>query len=481
MPVSQSRDFFGFQGVIYHGCVESSLVIDSSSLPIQDLLDLLSSQSATIDRLEARIRELEAEIAQLRNGPPAPPVKSVPSFVKPNKAPHEKMPRKKRAQGYSRPCEKATRVVLHVVDNCPDCNRKLTGGWVHRKRQVIEIPQSSYDVIEHLLIRRRCGVCAKLHLAKPDLAQEVAGKHRIGIRLMSLIVTMKKVGRMTVRTIQQFLKNIYGLHLSEGSIIELLKDVARRGKPFYDQLKQALRDSQAINGDETSWRVDGDNTWMWSFSTPDIRFFVADKSRGHHVPEEVLGEEFHGVLTTDFYAAYSFYLGEHQRCWVHLFRDLDELLAKNADNVALARWARRVRRVWRDATDYRSDDPRERVRARRRFQKRLVAIAQPYCQRGDDAPVQRVLAGRLCRFANELFTFVEYPNVTHDNNAAERAVRPLVIYRKVTGGSRSDKGAKTTAVLMSLLHTWAAKQLNPFVECIRMLQSPLAQVLSHED
>jgi cell division protein FtsB len=455
-------------------------VTDLSSLPIQDLLDLLSSQSATIDRLEARVRELEAEIAQMRNGPPSSAAKTVPSFVKPNKAPREKMPRKKRAQGYSRPCEKATRVVPHAVDNCPDCNRKLTGGWVHRKRQVIEIPQASYEVIEHLLIRRRCGVCGRLHLAKPDLAHEVAGKHRVGIRLMSLIVAMKKVGRMTVRGIQQFLKNIYGLHLSEGSIIELLKDVARRGKPFYEQLKQALRDSQSISGDETSWRVNGRNTWMWSFSTPDIRYFEANNSRGHQVPKDVLGEEFHGVLTSDFYAAYSFYLGEHQRCWVHFLRDLDELVAKNADNAALARWARRVRRVWREATDFKSDDPRERVRARRRFQKRLVAIAQPYCKQGDAASVQRVLANRLCRFANEMFTFVEHLGVTHDNNAAERAVRPAVIYRKVTGGSRSDEGAKTTAVLMSLMHTWAARQLNPFVECIQMLQSLPAQVLSHE-
>lgn len=439
---------------------------DPSLFSGQELLKL-------VEQLQMRISELEAEVARLKGGPPAAgSVKSVPAFVRPNKAKREgPTKRKPRSNGFSRPRETPSRTVQHSVNNCPDCGRKLSGGWVHSTRQVIEIPQVSYEVVEHQLLRKKCGVCSKSHLARPDLGQEVAGKHRIGIRLMSLIVTMKKVCRMTVRGIQSYLKSVYRLHLAGGTIIGVLKDVALRGEAFYTLLKQAVRDSQNVHADETSWRVDGKNTWMWSFSTPDVRLFVANDSRGHHVPKELLGEEFHGVLSSDFYAGYTFYLGEHQRCWVHLFRDIDALKGNHPDNRKLIRWSARVKQLWRDACDFKSDNPRIRTKARIRFQKKMVALAQPYCRKGDDEPPQRVLAQRMCRFANELFTFVEYPCVPSNNNAAERAIRPIVIYRKVTGGSRSNVGVDITAKLMSLVATWKVRGLNPLNACQELLRN----------
>ena len=351
---------------------------------------------------------------------------------------------------------------------------------MHRARQVIEIPECAYEVVEHRLLRKRCGVCNKLHLAHPDLTAEVAGKHRVGIRLMSLIVTLSKVGRMTTRTIQSTLKCLFGLHLSQGAIISILHDVAEHGKGFYEQLKQAIRTSRSVNADETSWRTDGKNTYMWSFSTENVRLFVADSSRGHHVPENVFGEDWRGILCSDFYSGYYFYLGEHQRCWVHLLRDLKELVDKHAGNKKLARWAARVKQLWRDACHFKSDDARMRIKARRLYQRRLVGLASRYCGKREDAPPQRVLAERMLRFANELFTFVEYDFVAADNNAAERAIRPIVIYRKVTGGSRSEGGAKTTATLMSMVSTWAARGQNPLQAVAEMLRTPLVADLSHE-
>jgi transposase len=444
---------------------------DPSFLPVQELLDL-------IEQLQTRVVELESELARLKGGPPsAGPAKGVPAFVKPNKpvcgTPTERKPRK---NGFSRRVETPTRSVQHAVDNCPDCGRRLSGGWVHSARQVIEIPQASYEVVEHQLLRRKCGVCAKSHLAHPDLAQDVAGKHRIGIRLMSLIVTMKKACRMTVRGIQSFLKGVYGLHLAVGTIINILKDVARRGEAFYAQLKQAIRDSQNVHADETSWRVNGKNTWMWSFSTPDVRLFVANDSRGHHVPKEVIGENFGGVLSSDFYGGYNFHPRDHQRCWAHLFRDIDALTSMHPANRKVAGWSARVKQLWRDACDFESDDPRARTKARIQFQYKLAALAQPYRSKGDDQAPQRILAERMYRYANELFTFVEYPYVPPDNNAAERAIRPIVIYRKVTGGSRSHPGVDVTAILASFIGTWNARGISPLQACAEMLRNTAAAI-----
>ena len=472
---------------------------DAAYPPIQELLDLLTSQSAIIERqaalireqsvreealsfqverLEERISELEIELARLRNDPPGGVTKSLPSFVKPNKPSRETTFRKPRAQGFSRRVEAPTRTVPHVVERCPDCNRKLAGGWVHHTRQVIEIPEIRYEVIEHAMMGRHCGVCSKDHVAAHDFSDVVIGNSRFGIRLMSLIVSLKSVSRMTVRGIQEFLHCVYGLRIAVGAITGVLHTVARCGRKEFGQLLVSIRNSPSVQADETSWRENGKNHYVWSLSTPDTRLYVVHKSRGHKVPEALLGPSWKGVLGSDFYSGYNFYLGEHQRCWVHFLRDLKALEEKHPDNAALLRWVTEVRQVWKDATSFHDGDRRVRIKAKSVFQQRLIAIAQPFAGRSVDGSIQRVLADRIMRFANELFTFVEYPFVLPDNNAAERAIRPLVISRKVSGGTRSHKGSATTSILMSLVGTWKMRQQHVMQTCAQMLRNASSSLCS---
>ena len=443
---------------------------------IRDQREIISRQTMALAQFELRVSELEAEVAQLRKGGGSTPGGSLPPFVKPNKPAAERKPRKARDHGNARRIEAPTRVVKHTVERCPDCNRALNGGWVHRSRQIIEIPVVSYEVIEHQFFRRHCGVCGKDHIASPDLSSEAVGQHRLGVRLMALIVHLKKVGRMTVSGIQRLLLSLFGLRLAEGTVSEVLHAVARHGAPCYEELHTCIRESNAVHADETSWREDGRNHWMWVFSTQNARLFVEDKSRGHHVPKQVLGETFNGVLSSDFYAGYTFYLGEHQRCWVHFLRDLKQLREKYPHDIALRRWVKKIHKIWKSATEFSSEDRKTRVRARSRFQKLLVALAEPFAGANGADAVQRTLAQRVMRFVNEMFTFVEHPEVPSDNNPAERAIRPVVIYRKVTGGSRSEQGSTTTAVLMSLLSTWQLRNLDPMHTCVRMLQSATPQL-----
>jgi len=250
---------------------------------IVDQSRVIDHQSAMLEQFEQRVSELEIEVAQLRKGGGSTPGGSLPSFVKPNKPAQEQKPRKARAHGYARRIEKPTRFVRHVAERCPDCGRLLSGGWLHRIRQVIDIPALSYDVIEHQIFRSHCGVCDKDYIAKPDLSSEALGNHRIGVRLMAFIVHLKKVGRMTVNGIRQVLLSLFGLRLAKGTISEVLHAVARHGAPCYEQLHTCIRESGTVQADETSWREDGRNHWMWVFNTLHTRLFVEDKSRGHHV------------------------------------------------------------------------------------------------------------------------------------------------------------------------------------------------------
>ena len=429
------------------------------------IVSLLDSRSLILD-LRSRLAALEADTKPPSKDPPTGGARVVPSFVKPNRAPRAKKVRKRRSDSFVRHREAPTRVVVHAVDDCPDCGRHLSGGSVHRSRQVIDIPAVQYTVTDHRIIGRYCGVCKKRHVASVDLSGVVLGRHRIGVRLMSLIGYLSEVCRMPKRTIQTYMKSMHGLHLAVGEITELLHTLARKGRMFYEQLLDAVRASPFVNADETGWREDGVNGYVWSFSNPVSRVYIRDKSRGHQVSEAALGEQFEGILVSDFYGGYNYHLGEHQRCWAHFVRDLKELREKHPRDRTVTSWVKRVLGLYYRARDFSSEIRAKRVRARFQFQNRLTALGEKYISQ--DVP-QRILAQRCVKYASELFTFIEHVGVPSENNAAERAIRPLVIARKISGGTRSAKGSETKMVLASLFGTWKLRGLEPLGECTRIL------------
>jgi transposase len=443
----------------------------------------------TREELEALVLQLleqaavlEKELADLRGGgggsssgggkpatKPASAAKPVPAFVKANRPKRENKEHKRRPQGHARGYSAPTEIVVHAVEACPDCGRKLEGGTPHRVREVIDIPVLPVEITHHVLVGRWCGVCQERRLPSVDLSGVVVGKRRLGVRVMGLVSYLCTDCRMPKRAVRRLLRSLYALEISVGEISELLHAVARHGREMYEGLRQTLRNSAYVHADETGWREDGLNGYLWSFSNPRVRYFKYDRSRGHQVPEAELGEDFRGILASDFYSAYSFYPGEHQRCWAHLLRDLDDLVGKHPDDAGVGAWVGAVKRVYYEALDFRSEKRRARVKAREHFQQRISALARPYA--GSALP-QGVLAQRIERFLPELFTFVEYPEVPSDNNAAERSLRPPVIARKISGGTRSPRGSTTAAILMSLFGTWKLRQQDGLHACTTMLTDP---------
>ena len=183
----------------------------------------------------------------------------------------------------------------------------------------------------------------------------------------------------------------------------------------------------------------------------------------------MLGPGWSGILASDFYAGYNYHLGLHQRCWAHLLRDVKTLQEAFSADISVTVWCQRLRTLYEEATSCCWIHKKARIRAREQLQRRLVDLARPYAN--TEAP-QSILAARLLRFEPELFTFVEHPHVPPDNNAAERAIRPAVITRKVCGGTRSKRGSEVRSILMSLFGTWLARGVDPLDTCAQMLRTP---------
>src|SRR5512137_1225452 len=215
-------------------------------------------------------------IAELEQGKLEPP-----AFVKPNRPlPSEpKKPRKKRAVEHntSRKRAQPTRIERHVLELCPDCGYRLRGESLAYSREVIELPPPPpVDVIEHQVIKRWCPHCEAWHSPKLNLSGQVIGQGRIGVGIASLVSYLRTTLRLPFRGIQRYLATLHRLQLSVGELVELAHAVRQQLQPQADQLKTAVQRSTVTHGDETSWRENGQNGYVWAFVTAGpqaVRYF----------------------------------------------------------------------------------------------------------------------------------------------------------------------------------------------------------------
>lgn len=437
-------------------------VIAAQQVTIEEQQIHLAEQTQVIATLRQRLTDLERRLGGSGG-------MSVPGTKPAQRSKASGRPRKRRERGYARLRRTPTATVTHAADHCPDCGSRLLGGWVKRRREVIDLPIAPATVTEHRIVARTCPQCNRLVLPSDPLAGVVHGQQRFGARLISVIATLREMARLPVRTVQRLLAQLYSLRLSVGAITAAADRVAAQGQAEVTAIRDRIRGSPWVHADETGWRQNGVNGYAWTFCTPTDRSFLR-RGRNKEVVEEVLGETFAGVLISDFYAGYHHYPGLKQRCWVHLLRDIHDLTVAYPDDAGLADWAAPVRAVYAAATqDARADDATGGL-AQQHFQEQLLAVCDPFAN--DPTAVQARLCRRVQRHIDELFVFVAHPPLPAENNAVERSVRPLVTCRKISGGTRSDQGSVTKMTLASLFGTWDARGLNPFDQCFRLLTSP---------
>jgi len=436
---------------------------------------LLAAAETTAGQLAQRVGELAQRVRELEDRqPPSKPPGLAGNKLAPARSARAKQARRGRAVNRARARMTPTARVVHALAQCPDCGRALAGGSVKWTREVIEVPPPPPVVVtEHVYLERYCAHCRCGQVPRADVAGAAVGRSRLGIGLVSLIATLREAGRWPLRTIQWYLATVHGLALSLGALVAALKRVAAAGADTVDGILRQIRGSPVVNADETGWREDGVNGYVWSFSTPEAQYFTrARRTKG--VLDEVLGDRFDGVLVSDFYAAYDHYPGAQQRGRAHLLRDADELAARHPTDHALAAWVAGLRDLFRRATAFArgAADPTARRQAKRAYEAAARAHAQPHL--GQPAAAQRVLAQRIADYLPALFEFVLDPAIPATNNAAERALRHLVTGRKISGGTRSQEGTETRMALATLFGTWHAEGRNPLIACRQLLADATA-------
>ena len=442
--------------------------VDLNKASRETLLVIIGEQRGIIDQLRQRVESLEAKLSSSRGPRSGMPGHKPAAKGKP--VVEVKKRRKPRSHGFARARMEPTRRVVHAPESCPECGTGLAGGWVQRSREVIELAVVPVEVTEHVFIARMCPLCRKRRLPRKSLSGLAVGRQRLGVNLVSLIATLREEGRLPIGTIQWYLKMVHGLKLSVGAIVRAVHHVARLGMGALEEILERIRGSPVVHADETGWREEGTNGYVWTFSTSTERYFLR-RGRGKGVVDEVLGETFSGVLVSDFYAAYDHYPGLKQRCWAHLLRDIHELKVLYPEDPILVKWVQAVHRLYVKARTWVSAGKRTPSQGQLVLEEGLLALCRPFLE--DSLAPQGRLCRRIEKHIKELFVFVSHPQVPSDNNSAERSLRHLVVSRKISGGTRSEPGSDSKMTLASLFGTWRARGLNPFLECRSLLISPL--------
>ncbi|MBI5475701.1 MAG: IS66 family transposase, partial [Ignavibacteriales bacterium] len=372
----------------------------------------------------------------------------IPNFIKePVTHRHKKCGQKQGHKGYSRKIPERIDVVKPLtIEFCPECGGELSNVQEVRKRYIEDIPEISNTIITEFQIERRyCKNCKKI--VEPDVPDALPNA-RFGLRLMSLIVYLKDGLALPVEKIVALLKAQYNLTLSDGEVIKILEQMADALGPYYETLKQKIKDARVKHSDETGWRVNGKNYWLWTLINKEIAVYLIRKRRSYNVPAKVLGKQDGKVIISDRAPLYNT-LEENTNClqqksWSHILRDSKDI----AEHYKEAKPTHKeLKSIYHQAKSYNHQATEEQVAG---LLRRIDNIAEKIYQHSE---VRKFVRSVCVRHRENLFRFVTDPEIDGDNNRAERAIRKGVIIRKISNGNRSRKGARLLEVLLSVVET----------------------------
>lgn len=423
---------------------------------IRRLEEQLAGVTAQLAAAQARIGELEAELAR-RGGPPKTPQNS---STPPSKGWKRERPAApggaKRGPPFGHVGTRRRRaepdwVVLCQPTHCASCGQDLATAPQERvgTSQVVELPPVQPVVLEAWRYAATCPHCGTTTTADYPASFEptrVFGPHLEA--LWTYLHEQHHVGYARLATLG---RDLWHLAISQGALANALARAARRLRAPAAAIREQVRASPTIGSDETSARVNGRTHWQWVFQTPTASYHVIVPRRNGEVVQEFLGDAEPPAWVSDLWKPQlNAPAARHQICLAHQLRELQYVVDREQSG-----WARDCQALLRRAI-HRAHQ-RDRGMLRGAAYTAAIQKIEADCDALLAAPVEGAEASRLwVRFREHrehLFVFLYDPTVPPTNNASEQALRHSVVHRKVTGGFRSDWGADAHAILTTVLET----------------------------
>jgi len=411
-----------------------------------------------VAELEARVAELEAENRQLREQLESA-LRAAARQAAPfrrreaKKVPDGEKKRPGRQPGHPGACRLVPEHVDHEVEvplaACPHCGGQVRG--VTRLEQYIEeLPPVRPQITKLVTYSGECPHCGEVFSTHPLQTSrgQGAAKVQLGPRALALAACLNKQLGLTLGSTAQVLQAVAGLRITRGGLAQAMQRVAEKVRGLYEQWQERIRRSPAVYADETSWWVGGPGWWLWTFSTPEATLYRVDNSRGHEVAQQMLGDDFPGVLVSDCLASYDPLPYRKHKCIAHHLRAIAEARQRSdtPHPQYLDQWKLfffTVRLIVAARCSMPAEEYAARCAGLEQWCDRLLQDVGP--QPGDQA-----IARRLSKQRAHLLGCLYEPAVEATNNRAERALRPAVIARKLSCGNKTVRGRDAWEVLASL-------------------------------
>lgn len=315
---------------------------------------------------------------------------------------------------------------------------------------MVELVPLGVRVTEYQMAVRRCADCGKR--TRASLPPGVP-RRPFGARLTAVVALLSGRYRLSRREVRQLLQDLWEVRVSLGAVLRQERAQSAALAPIVSEARAAVQQAPVVNMDETGWRQEQRRAWLWTVVTATLTVFWIDRRRGGAVVDALLGADFAGVVGSDRWSAYSRFPAERRAlCYAHLKRDFQALVDRGGEAAPIGRWGlaeiERLVALW------------HRFRAgefdRQELQRRLVPLQARMGRlerRGQENPDHK--AAGLCRELTKwwaaLWTFARVEGVEPTNNAAQRALRPAVLWRKGCFGSDSEGGSRYAERLLTVI------------------------------
>jgi len=329
--------------------------------------------------------------------------------------------------------------------------------------QQIELPEKMYRVVEHRARKYLDPVTGKILIA--PIPEEVRKGGLFGADITAAVAFMKGSCHMSYTTIQQFFKELFELDVSRGMLCKATQKVSQSLQPAYEQLAERLPHESQVGVDETGHHDEGRLYWTWCFDAPGYSLFRIDESRGSGVLERMLGKDFNGIVCADYWGAYRKYARLFdacmQYCMAHLIREIRFLAEHSVKK--LARWAdgllEWLKKLFKTLHRRNKMTAKGYLRSMEQIKNGFLTLVR--------RPPEHKLAKKLARrfrgkAAEDYFRFLTEPKLEPTNNGTERQIRPVVIDRRITQGTRGCAGMRWCERIWTALATCKKQNRNIF-------------------
>jgi len=341
---------------------------------------------------------------------------------------------------------------------CGKCGLDLeqTPRVLKQKRQVIDIPPTQLLYTEYRNYSKKCS-CG--HENKGEFPSNVKAPIQYGASVESLVAYLSVRQYMPFKRMKECLNDVFGLRISEGTLVNIIKRMAIKALPAYNQIKENIKDSHVIGSDETGAKINGSKGWFWVWQNLFNTYITVAFSRGYKVIENEFPDGFpNSILESDCLPAQLKTKAKgYQICIAHLLREIEYFIQLYDDD-----WSKKMKQLFHDSWElkkeikvYTADIP-----IRTEIIKRLDELL------ADDLENQevkvRTFHKRLLKYKFFIFTFLYQEGVSPDNNASERAIRNVKVKLKISGQFITLNSAMDFSVLRSLIDTCVKNGANIF-------------------